>query len=227
MMPYFPRTYPDELLYSVLARYHRHMCCESPKRTLEELFGGRELRVAANAPGHLRALAANLPAERGLTAERLATEFTLYPYYIAFEPPRVRAAVLVELIDSPAEGIHLNLGTVPGGVAPPDRLRYCPGCLKAMEERYGELYWRRAHQLPGVLVCPEHGIPLTASSATGWLGHRCEYRACALDACTADGPDPPWAKDEHCMELLRRIAVRSAALLDAVNRAGFPGGSIS
>ena len=45
MLPYFPAPYPDELLYSLLARYHRHTCSVSPKGTLEDLFGSRNVRV--------------------------------------------------------------------------------------------------------------------------------------------------------------------------------------
>ena len=38
MLSYFPATYPDELLYSVLARYHRHTCSTSPKWTMNDLL---------------------------------------------------------------------------------------------------------------------------------------------------------------------------------------------
>jgi len=92
MVPYFPATYPDELLYSVLARYHRHTCSTSPKQTLEDLYGIRSVIATADLPGHLLALSRHLPPERGLTAERLAVDFTLYPYYTAFQPQSIREA---------------------------------------------------------------------------------------------------------------------------------------
>ncbi|MDN9011440.1 TniQ family protein [Brevibacillus laterosporus] len=38
MLGYFPTPYPDELLYSVIARYHTHMGNLSFKSTQEQVF---------------------------------------------------------------------------------------------------------------------------------------------------------------------------------------------
>ncbi|WP_338028717.1 TniQ family protein [Gloeothece citriformis] len=38
MLRFFPNPYPDELLYSILARYHLRSGNNSPKITLKELF---------------------------------------------------------------------------------------------------------------------------------------------------------------------------------------------
>ncbi len=42
-------------------------------------------------------------------------------------------------------------------------LYYCPECVKKDRANYGETYWHRLPQLPGVHCCPEHGIPLKRS----------------------------------------------------------------
>src|SRR5690606_36729367 len=34
--------------------------------------------------------------------------------------------------------------------------RFCPSCDEENIQRYGELYWHRIHQLPGVYVCLRH-----------------------------------------------------------------------
>lgn len=38
----------------------------------------------------------------------------------------------------------------------PDYLRHCPYCAEEDEKEFGEIYWHCLHQLPGVLVCPDH-----------------------------------------------------------------------
>ena len=35
-------------------------------------------------------------------------------------------------------------------------LRYCPACVNRERSRFGEAYWHRSHQFPGVLICTEH-----------------------------------------------------------------------
>ena len=42
--------------------------------------------------------------------------------------------------------------------------KYCPKCALRDRECYGEAYWHRVHQLQGVTVCPEHGVPLIESA---------------------------------------------------------------
>lgn len=56
MLTYFPQTYPDELLYSVLARYHQHVCPGGVKQNLAELFGSRSVRAAVDLQTGLGAL---------------------------------------------------------------------------------------------------------------------------------------------------------------------------
>ncbi|MFD1626628.1 TnsD family Tn7-like transposition protein [Azospirillum griseum] len=214
MLSYFPAPYPDELLYSLLARYHRHTCSVSSKGTLEDLFGSRNVRATVDLPGHLGALSRHLPPDKDLTAERLASEFTLFPYYVAFQPPMVVADVLAALTHGRADGIHLRLGIATTTVSAATALRYCPACHADALTRWGERYWRRAHQLPGVLVCPDHGVPLTDSSVVPSLGHQHEFVAADHRNCGSESVPPVWANDHKSRAILLDIAQRSAALLN-------------
>ena len=61
------------------------------------------------------------------------------------------------------DGLMMKLGMTafrPGRVT---KLRFCGTCLSQMRDKYGEAYWRRDHQLPGVLVCPDHARLLQES----------------------------------------------------------------
>ncbi|MBT3072197.1 TnsD family transposase [Rhodomicrobium sp. Az07] len=220
MLSYFPQVYPGELLYSVLARYHRHTGSSSPKGTAEELFGRSTAIAAVDLQGSLGVLAERIPPGRGLTSEALAREHTLYPYYTSFEPPEMAAHVLRSLVQGSADGVHLKLGIAASTVSPPEHLRYCLSCRAEMLARSGELYWRREHQLPGVLVCPEHGCPLADSSVRLTMTNRHEFVAAHEGNCAAVAVVPSWAEDRHAVELLRWIAVASAALLCAPPRSG-------
>ncbi|TWA66474.1 Tn7-like transposition protein D [Azospirillum brasilense] len=224
MLPYFPASYPDELLYSVLARFHRHTCSVSPKRTMDDLFGNRDARATVDLPGHLGSLSRRLPSDRGLTPERLAVEFTLFPYHTAFQPSEVVGAVLAAMTDGPASGIHTRLGITASTVVTPATLRYCLACHAEAFAHRGERFWRRAHQLPGVLVCPDHGIPLMESKSAPGSGHQTVF--IAADDCVYQGepPTPPWADDDGCRAILLEIAGRSAALLSATPRGVDPAG---
>lgn len=216
MLPYFPASYPDELLYSVLARFHRHTCSVSPKQTMDDLFGNRNARATVDLPGHLGSLSSRLPPDRGLTPDRLAAEFTLFPYYTAFQPSAVVGIVLAAMTDGPASGIHTRLGITTSTVVTPATLRYCPACHAEALARRGERFWRRAHQLPGVLVCLDHEIPLMESRSAPGTGQQTTF--IAADDCTshAELPVPPWANEDRCRAILLEVARRSTALLGAM-----------
>jgi len=43
-------------------------------------------------------------------------------------------------------------------------LRYCDRCVEYDTKTYGEPYWHRVHQLPGVFFCPIHNMSTTMST---------------------------------------------------------------
>lgn len=209
MLPYFPPDYPDELLYSLLARFHRHVGEISPKRTLDALFGSRSVRAGVLLQGHLQELSEHLPPQRELTPERLLADFTLYPYLTAFQPEDVRWAVRDALFLGHAEWVTVRLGLAASRVQGATALRYCPACCSEMLSLYGELYWRRDHQLPGVTVCPEHGAHLRGSTVCpGAIGQH-NFVAADEDNCPKVSSDAqgdasiPWMVAKRCAQLLR------------------------
>lgn len=215
MLSYLPEIYPDELLYSVLGRLGRHCGLLSPKRLLDDAFGNRNVRSGFFLQTDLSRLAANLPSSRGLTAQRLAMETTLLPYVTAYQPQKVRDWALAALSgeNRDAHALHVRLGLAASDVRLPSALRYCHHCRTEMLERHGELYWRRKHQLPGVLICPFHGTPLADSLVNlARTGHH-EFIAADESNCPADAAPPTWRDQPETVKMLRRIAKASAALL--------------
>ena len=214
MLSYFPAIYPDELLYSVLARYHRHVGLPGPMHTLETLFGNRKVTAALDLPGHLQLLAGRIPPERGLTVDHMIDKLTLYPYFIAFEPPSLQANVRQAMKLGTVENLHIRLGLVAFRIPRINRLRFCPECTQEMLTSHGELYWRRDHQLPSVLVCPRHARPLLKSSVSFSQHSRHEFVAATQENC------PPQARPiipligHTVVAHLQRLALLSAELLE-------------
>jgi hypothetical protein len=156
---YFPRPYPDELLYSVCARYHYYACNYSCKDTTEELFGKKTACAVVDLPGHLQYLCDQLPTGSSLTPDKIIIEHTIFPMFQPFLPIK-RVGKLIEAMKSPNKGgsIHNTIGVMASGVSAPKYLRYCQKCYEEDEKFFGEAYWHRVHQVSGVKICPRHGI---------------------------------------------------------------------
>ena len=73
-------------------------------------------------------------------------------------------------------------------VTTPRYFRFCPLCLKEDLQEYGEAYWHRLHQTPGVLACPVHAIPLSDSIVPIQGFNRHQYCAASLQNCPIDVP---------------------------------------
>ena len=87
---YFPRLYPDELLYSAIARCRVHLGVDSHKSLLRELFGDTRVAAITDLPSHLESLASNI----GLDAGDLAVNHTLFPLYSPFIPQLGHSSVV-------------------------------------------------------------------------------------------------------------------------------------
>lgn len=215
MLTYLPSLLPDELLYSLLARTYRHSGWHSPKLALEEFFGHRNVRAGVFLQTELHRLAARLPSQRRMTPEWLARNSTLLPYLTAFSTAEIRDWALNVLTgeNGDVEALHIRLGLVASNVRLPGKLRYCPVCRAEMLEQYGELYWRRDHQLPGVLVCPSHAVALADSLVI--LAHAGQHEFIAADEenCPADPKPPFWSDRAVVIARLQEIAKDSVDLM--------------
>ena len=81
MISCFPAPYPDEVLYSVVARYHLSSGNPIFRQTMDELFGVKKTALSMVLPQRLNVLADRVPS---LPFERLLLEHTMYPYYMSF-----------------------------------------------------------------------------------------------------------------------------------------------
>lgn len=211
---YFPQIYPGELLYSVLARYHQHMGARSSIQSMESLFGRRLMVASVDLPGHLDALVERMESVGSLTADSIIDDMTLLPYYVAFQPQRIRDEARQAMKSGQTDGLMMKLGMMafrPGRVT---KLRFCGTCMSQMQDAYGEAYWRRDHQLPGVLVCSDHARVLQESHVS--LGELSRHVFVAPTAKSCPWNAKTLLKDPSAklLPILQRLAQASRELLE-------------
>src|ERR1043165_1257690 len=183
MISFFPTPYPDEILYSILARYHIRSGSLSPKAILRDLFGTTTVVATVDLPSHINSLVRNMPPLSKYTADSIISEHTLYPFYAPFLFPETSELVFDSMKEHCWGEVHARAGIMASAVAAPSRLRFCPHCLHKDEEKFGKPYWHRLHQVPGVLVCSKPLGLLQASKVTVPGENRHEFYPASREDC--------------------------------------------
>ena len=165
MTGFFPDPYPDELLYSVCARYSDLVQYPDKKGVILELFKTSNALTVIDLPTRLGNLVSFLPLGHRYTVERLIDNHTLLPFYSLFHPPKRIISLRKDMTIAHKVLPSGRLGMMANSVPSPERLRFCPLCTEDDERKFGETYWHRIHQVPGVEVCPVHAVFLENSNA--------------------------------------------------------------
>lgn len=176
----FPNPYPEELLYSTLARAGIRHGILSPKQLLDEIYGNRKVIATLDLPNQLEKVVRWLP--QGYDLETIAYRHTLFPMYAPFIPEERRKRCLKWISGESQGAVHLAMGVAASIVKAPDHIRYCSGCLKEQKHSVGEYFWQREWQVAGVECCERHGALLN-TAFTRPLKDRHRYHAASPDAC--------------------------------------------
>ncbi len=165
MIGALPTPYPDELFYSLCARFSERMQYPSKRSPIQDLLGTGSAIASVGLPSHLDDFIAALPPGHPYTADDLIDNHTLLPFYGPFLPPERLRRVRQDMRGSGGPALHMRIGIMASSVSSPGWLLACPKCIAEDRERFGECYWHRVHQLPGVKVCPAHKVNLHFSTA--------------------------------------------------------------
>jgi Tn7-like transposition protein D/TniQ len=160
---YFPPPHPDELLYNIIARLSSMGGFRSQRGVGEDLFASPTATAVADLPHRLGSLVRQVHESTGLSADILIDKHTLWPYWAAFHSAERRAGTRSEMTSLGHP--YLSLGLMATRSPWLRYFRYCRVCIE--EDRgseFGEAYWHRTHQIPGILVCNRHGEPLQDSN---------------------------------------------------------------
>lgn len=160
MITQFPLIYPDELLYSQLARYHARSGNLAYIFTAEQLFQIKTVRpdvefLNAYTPEALSVLTSTM------LLEDIIMKHTMFPYYGRFLKSERRMEAFDSLVNMRTD--YRRLLPIPKSMAV-RYLRYCPICVQNDRAQYGETYWHRVHQMVGVDICPIHHCQLIDST---------------------------------------------------------------
>lgn len=213
MMTFFPVPYEDEVLYSVLARYHVRSGNTSYKATLRDLFGSTSVTAVMDLPSNIHNLANNMPLNSRYTEEYLIKNHTLFPFYSAFLPPERAEQVFESMKGENGGSIYSRTGIMASSITLNQYFLFCPACAKEDKLQYGELYWHRIHQIPGVLVCPKHYVPLYNSQVPVRGYNKHEYKAAGEENCIQ--PDIVIKYSDDVFEKLVRLAEDAQVLLNS------------
>lgn len=200
----------DETLYSMMARASRYLGSPRPSLLHEALFDSA-IPVFDDLPVSLKQI-----VDAGVFGPAILDdavhEWTLFPYYSHYvSTARARATAIA--MAGVGRWPHEVLGSWTDSAEPPANLRFCLECREDMLEQFPDLWWRRAHQLPSALVCPDHGEPLRQTNV-GRDERRGKYVPAKLDICHSKAPPVRDRLEPGVMAFLVVLARMSDGLLD-------------
>ncbi|MBF7695300.1 TnsD family Tn7-like transposition protein [Acinetobacter rathckeae] len=169
----FPTPYPNELIYSTIARAGIHHAITSPKQLLEEVFANRKVIATIDLPSHLICLLKHLSPN--YTLEKIVYEHTLFPIHALFSPENTRLKC-IDWMGSQSKGsIHLALGVAASKVKQITTHRYCHHCLEEQYHQYGEFFWSRLWYIQGANCCSKHKVKLSEFFQPAHLNGRHQF----------------------------------------------------
>src|SRR5579871_5570290 len=171
MIGHFPPPHPDELLYSVCARFADQVHYPGTEDVVQNLFGTRRFPGSIHLPVHLDHLVSVITPGHRFTVDQFIDEHTLFPFYAPFlqseHPSEIRKAMRL----SGGTSAQARIGRVAEQHRWPSQLRACPHCVREDRQQFGECYWHRVHQILGVEVCPFHACYLLNSDISTHSRH--------------------------------------------------------
>ena len=151
---FFPTPYPDEMLYSVLCRYHLRCGNPSAPQTNLEIWGKRYGKTLFLPDGIVH-FSNKIPESSSLTTERIISQNTILPWLAPFMTD-ARAKQLTYALIYGNKKIYNMTGLARTNTFNLPYLRYCSQCVDEDIVKYAETYWHRIHQLPDIIVCSKH-----------------------------------------------------------------------
>lgn len=159
MLTFFIDPYKDEIISSLFARYHFYSGNIDKNDTIEELQGERNIIAFRNFPSRLNYLEKEID-NKNYSADKFIYENTLFPMYSVFLSKDKHNTIIKYMKEKESDKIYTSLAISRSKVDMGNGYKYCPMCAKKELELYGEAYFHRIHQVPGVLVCDEHECSL-------------------------------------------------------------------
>lgn len=163
MIGYFPSPYPDELFYSLCARYSSLYNYSAQFATLKELFGTSSSTSISGFAGHLNTFHKHLFDLNSYSPNQIIRNHTIFPFFSGFLPSDRYFHVCEDMKNDTVKSAFYRMGILGSCLPMPSWMRFCIHCQEEDVKHYGETYWHRHHQLPGIEVCHRHQVFLQNS----------------------------------------------------------------
>lgn len=152
MIGFIPELYPDELVYSWIARYHVRTGHHSYQQTAKHLLNKKVNIVSKKFLNEYSDEFFDM-IKNNITIKELAIKHSMLSTYVKFLPIDKRNSI-IESYENNLRYKESSIGfkTKSNGI----NMRYCPICIKEDRDKYGETYWHREHQFIGINVCTKH-----------------------------------------------------------------------
>src|SRR5216683_720852 len=172
MLTCFPDPYPDEIFYSICARYVERMRYSTRAAAMKDLFNSQVGKATIALPCHLAALVDNLPPKYYYSVERFINEHTLFPLFRPFLSLDRAFRLKESMKGRKGSDVYGLIGAMNYSIPLPkaEIFRFCSICVNEDRHCWGECYWHRIHQAPGVEVCPAHRCVLHKINRTALRG---------------------------------------------------------
>ena len=135
----FVDLYPDELLYSGMARYADWIDYPTKTAICQDLLGAKRVQPILDLPNRLNYLISVLPPGHQYTADGLIDHHTLLPFYAPFMPADRVERVRQIMCSDDRSGLYAIIGLLPGKIPAFLTLRFCPVCADENRQHYGEV----------------------------------------------------------------------------------------
>lgn len=171
-----PVPYPNELIYSVIARTAVNEAISSPKQLLDEVFGNRKVISTLDLPNHIDTISQHLTRTGRYATEKLIYQHTLFPFYAPFVPEPIRQRAIKLMSGFSNGAVHVMLGVAASRVKAANHFRVCRACMENQITNYGETFWDRRWFIPGLRNCACSAC--LENVLTSWHEHRHAYVLC-------------------------------------------------
>lgn len=212
MICVFPDPYPDEILYSVCARYKGLMNYPDRVTATRDFFGPGSTAVV-DLPNRIDHLYNALPPGHLYSSNEIARKHTHYSFYARFLPSGRAQLVLDSMRAAGTNRIAERIGLTADRLAIPNHLRFCPSCVENDRKTFGETYWHRIHQVPCIDACPDHAVFLEDSSAL-WRNSRNPGEALPAEGSVNQVPPRLLDSNDYSQAIQLKIACFAAWLLN-------------
>ncbi len=175
-LPFFPSPYPNELFYSVLARYKVRCGYISDRHLLHEVFNRYTTLASPEMPNCISLAVDNIRPTIASTAKEIIRDHTLYPLYTSFSPSNIKQKVEAEMLGHNSNTYMVTLGIARCFLPQNTWFRYCPLCVEEQLVKYGEPYWDRRWFNLFTQYCPIHGVAFVPTPRATHNSSRHELR---------------------------------------------------